>query len=79
MVKPEEGASLARALGPHSVVLLGPWQYYLGYCLVVARRHATELSQLSPEERHGYFEEMCRAARAVGCYTTPRSAAGEAK
>ena len=49
----------------HSVVLLGPWQYYLGYCMVVARRHATELSQLGTAERHGYFEEMCLAARAI--------------
>ena len=36
---------------PHSVALLGTSQYYLGYCLLVARRHATELSQLSDAER----------------------------
>ena len=50
---------------PFSVALLGPWQYYHGYCLLVARRHATELSQLSDEERQGYLEEMCRLARAI--------------
>ena len=50
---------------PHAVVLLGRWQYYHGYCLVVARRHATELSQLSDAERHGYFDAMCRVARAI--------------
>jgi len=32
---------------PHSVALLGPWQFYEGYCVLVSRRHATELSQLS--------------------------------
>ncbi|MBV9125759.1 MAG: HIT family protein [Planctomycetes bacterium] len=50
---------------PYSVALLGSWQYYLGYCLLVSRPHATELSQLSPEERRGYLEEMCRLARAI--------------
>jgi diadenosine tetraphosphate (Ap4A) HIT family hydrolase len=49
----------------HSVALLGPWQFYHGYCLLVARRHATELSQLATDERHGYFDEMCRLARAI--------------
>ena len=47
----------------HSVVLLGPWQYYHGYCLVVSRQHATELSQLSDIDRRGYLDEMCRVAR----------------
>jgi diadenosine tetraphosphate (Ap4A) HIT family hydrolase len=26
---------------PHSVAILGPWQYYHGYCILVARVHAT--------------------------------------
>jgi diadenosine tetraphosphate (Ap4A) HIT family hydrolase len=50
---------------PYSVVFLGPWQYYHGYCVVVARRHATELSQLPEDERRGYLEEMCLVARAI--------------
>jgi diadenosine tetraphosphate (Ap4A) HIT family hydrolase len=50
---------------PHSVALLGPWQYYQGYCILVARRHATELSQLGDPERGVYLEEMCRLARAI--------------
>jgi diadenosine tetraphosphate (Ap4A) HIT family hydrolase len=50
---------------PHSVALLGTWQYYHGYCLLVARRHATELSQLTAEERHGYLGEMCLLAQAI--------------
>jgi diadenosine tetraphosphate (Ap4A) HIT family hydrolase len=54
---------------PHSVALLGTWQYYLGYCLLVARRHATELSQLSDPERRAYLDEMCLLARAIeGCF-----------
>ena len=50
---------------PHSVALLGLWQFYQGYCILVARRHATELSQLSDTERGAYLEEMCRLARAI--------------
>jgi diadenosine tetraphosphate (Ap4A) HIT family hydrolase len=49
----------------HSVVLLGPWQYYHGYCVVVSRRHATELSGLADAERRSYLDEMCLVARAM--------------
>lgn len=57
---------------PNSVALLGPWQYYQGYCILVARRHASELSQLSLEDRHAYFEEMCTLARAIETAFQPR-------
>ncbi len=57
---------------PHSVVLLGPWQYYHGYCLLVARTHATELTHLPDAERHAYFDELCRLARAVEAAFRPR-------
>jgi diadenosine tetraphosphate (Ap4A) HIT family hydrolase len=50
---------------PHSVALLGTWQYYHGYSVLVSRRHATELSQLSAGERHDYLDEMCRLAAAI--------------
>ena len=54
---------------PRSVALLGPWQFYHGYCLLVLRRHATELNQLSPQERHGFLDEMCLLAAAIeGCF-----------
>ncbi len=55
---------------PHSVALLGPWQYFAGYCILVSRRHATELFQLSAQERQAYVEEMNLLARAIaGCFT----------
>ena len=57
---------------PHSVALLGTWQYYQGYCILVARRHATELSQLSDLERGAYLDEMCRLARAIEVALRPR-------
>jgi diadenosine tetraphosphate (Ap4A) HIT family hydrolase len=50
---------------PHSVALLGPWQFYHGYCLLISRRHATELSQLSSHERRAFLDEMCLLARAI--------------
>jgi diadenosine tetraphosphate (Ap4A) HIT family hydrolase len=50
---------------PHSVALLGSWQFYHGYCLLVSRRHATELSRLPAEERQAYLDEMCLLAAAI--------------
>jgi diadenosine tetraphosphate (Ap4A) HIT family hydrolase len=50
---------------PHSVALLGPWQFYHGYCILVARRHATELSGLDDAERRAYLDELCLLARAI--------------
>ena len=50
---------------PHSIALLGPWQYYLGYCILVARSHATELNELPEKERIAYFNEMCLLAKAI--------------
>jgi len=50
---------------PYSVALLGTWQFYHGYCILVSRRHAAELSELPPEERRAYLEEMCLLAQAI--------------
>jgi diadenosine tetraphosphate (Ap4A) HIT family hydrolase len=49
----------------HSVALLGQWQFYHGYCMLVSCRHASELSQLDDVERRNYFDEMCLLARAI--------------
>jgi diadenosine tetraphosphate (Ap4A) HIT family hydrolase len=57
---------------PHSVVLLGPWQYFQGYCIVVARTHAAELSQLREGDRTAYFGDMCRVAKAIELEFQPR-------
>jgi diadenosine tetraphosphate (Ap4A) HIT family hydrolase len=50
---------------PHSVALLGTHQYYHGYCLLICRQHATELSGLEDPVRHAYLDEMCLLARAI--------------
>jgi diadenosine tetraphosphate (Ap4A) HIT family hydrolase len=57
---------------PHSVALLGPWQYYHGCCFLVARSHASELNQLPEKERIAYFNEMCLLARAIEAAFHPR-------
>lgn len=57
---------------PHSVAVLGPWQYYHGYCILVARQHATELFQLDDDGRRAYFDEMCLMSRAIGDAFQPR-------
>jgi diadenosine tetraphosphate (Ap4A) HIT family hydrolase len=56
---------------PHSVAFLGTWQYYHGYCTLIARTHATELSQLADAERRSYLDEMCLLARAIEAYARP--------
>lgn len=54
---------------PHSVALLGAWQFYQGYCILVSRRHAVELSELPTTVRRAYLDEMCILAHAVEtCY-----------
>jgi diadenosine tetraphosphate (Ap4A) HIT family hydrolase len=49
---------------PHSVAVLGQWQYYTGYCVLVASEHATELSQLGAN-RTAFLDEMARLAAAI--------------
>jgi diadenosine tetraphosphate (Ap4A) HIT family hydrolase len=50
---------------PRGVAFLGPWQFYHGYCILVARTHATELSRLNDAERREHLDEMCLLARAI--------------
>jgi diadenosine tetraphosphate (Ap4A) HIT family hydrolase len=50
---------------PHSVAFLGTWQYYHGYCVLVSRQHAAELSGLDARQRREYLDEMCLLAKAI--------------
>jgi diadenosine tetraphosphate (Ap4A) HIT family hydrolase len=50
---------------PQSVALLGPWQFYRGYCVLVSRRHAEELSDLDDATRRAFLDEMSVLARAI--------------
>jgi diadenosine tetraphosphate (Ap4A) HIT family hydrolase len=49
---------------PHSIAIIGPWQFYTGYCLLLSREHATELSQLGTN-RAAFLEEMTTLAQAI--------------
>jgi diadenosine tetraphosphate (Ap4A) HIT family hydrolase len=57
---------------PTSVALLSPWQLYQGYCILVYRTHASELSQLNDEDRLNFLDEMCLTARAIERGFQPR-------
>ena len=57
---------------PYSVALLGPWQYYTGYCVLVSRRHHTELHHLQPAERSGFLDEMVLVSYAIEKTFQPR-------
>ena len=57
---------------PHSLAVLGTWQFYHGYCLLVSRHHAEELSQLTPATRRAFLEEMCVLAQALEAEFRPR-------
>ncbi len=49
---------------PHSFAILGPWQYFAGYCMLISRKHASELSQLGPN-RAAFLQEMSWLAEAI--------------
>src|SRR5947209_13407201 len=57
---------------PYSVAFLGPWQYYHGYCILVYRFHATELSQLGVEDRLNFLDELCILAKAIEDCVQPK-------
>ena len=57
---------------PRSVALLGPWQFYQGYCVLVARTHARELSDLGADERRAYLDEMCLLAQGIEASFRPQ-------
>jgi diadenosine tetraphosphate (Ap4A) HIT family hydrolase len=55
---------------PNSIALLGPWQFYTGYCILVARAHHTELHRMP--ERMAFFEEMIALSHAIDNAFQPR-------
>jgi diadenosine tetraphosphate (Ap4A) HIT family hydrolase len=56
----------------HSIAFLGPWQYYPGYCIVVARKHITELFEISSAERSALMDEVAEMAEAIHQIVKPR-------
>ena len=48
-----------------SVLYLAEDQFFPGWCLLVLKRHATELWQLAPAERTMLMDEVTRVAQAL--------------
>jgi len=48
-----------------SVLYLAEDQFFPGWCLLVLKRHATELWQLAPAERATLMDEVTRVAQAL--------------
>lgn len=57
---------------PHSVAFLGPWQFHTGYCVLVARTHATELHHLDKSVRTAFLDEMVVLTAAIDDAFKPR-------
>jgi len=55
---------------PHAVALVGPWQFYTGYCVLVSRVHATELHHLGAT-RGAFLNEMATLAEAIDACFKP--------
>jgi diadenosine tetraphosphate (Ap4A) HIT family hydrolase len=49
---------------PYSFAVLGPWQYFTGYCMLISREHASELSHLGAN-RSAFLNEMACLAEAI--------------
>jgi diadenosine tetraphosphate (Ap4A) HIT family hydrolase len=69
---PSGDVSRRVALLPTAVAVLGNDQFYRGYTLVIARRHARELYHLPDADSAAYMQDMVRVARAIDQAFSPR-------
>jgi len=56
---------------PRSWLILGDAQFYKGYCVMLAKRHATEMHLLPRGEAHELLDELMAAGRAIAAVTHP--------
>jgi|SRR5208282_1343496 len=56
---------------PACYVILGNMQYYRGYCVMLAKRHATEIFLMPTDEARALLDEMRLVAEAIAAATTP--------
>ena len=56
---------------PRSWMILGDAQFYRGYCVLVAKRHVTELHLMPRGEAHELLDELLAAGRAIATVTSP--------
>lgn len=57
---------------PHSMAILGRWQFFRGYCVLFSRAHAHEPTDLPAKERDGLMSDMWWLARAIAQVTRAR-------
>jgi diadenosine tetraphosphate (Ap4A) HIT family hydrolase len=65
------GAAPCIAELAHSYVVLGDAQSYRGYCILLAKHHATELFLMPAAEARALFDEMRLVAEAIAAVTHP--------
>lgn len=75
----ERIAAIREGRNPHfvaeleaSYVVLGDYQFFRGYTLLLAKDHAAEVHELPPHNRHRCLEEMSLVAEAVSNAFRPR-------
>lgn len=66
-----EGAENFVAELANCYVVLGDAQYYRGYCILLAKRHATEIFLMPPDGARTLFEELRLVAEAIAAVTKP--------
>ena len=56
---------------PRSWVILGDAQFYRGYCVLLAKRHTSELYLMPRGEAHELLDEMIAVGKAIAAVTKP--------
>ena len=56
---------------PSSYLILGDAQFYRGYCVMLAKRHATELFLMPTDEARALLDDMRLTAEAIAAATRP--------
>jgi diadenosine tetraphosphate (Ap4A) HIT family hydrolase len=56
---------------PRSWLILGDAQFYRGYCLLLAKRHVTELHEMSRGEAHELLDEVLAVGRTLATVLKP--------
>ena len=56
---------------PRSWLILGDSQFYRGYCVLLAKRHATELHLMPRAEAHELLDELLAVGKALANLLSP--------
>lgn len=56
----------------YSYLMLGEHQYYKGYCVLVAKEHYREMTDIPSPIREEFFQEMMKAHSAIEAVFSPK-------